>query len=145
MAPRYYSKEWVEQCVQKANSDEAYLKKAAKFNVKTWTVITDDPDGNDVSVKWTYENGKVANYVYETAPAPSEFRIGNPNWDESVSLFRTQASYETWGKIQRREVSVMASMNARMYVTEGDMMKVLQVLSYITAFADVMSTVPCEY
>lgn len=145
MAPKFWSKEWVEETVQKANSSEEYLKKASKFNCITWVIITDYPDGNDVSIKFTYENGKVANYVYETAPAPSNFRIGNSPWDESISLFRTQAAYDTWAKIQRREVSVMASMNAGLYVTEGDMMKVLQVLGYITAFADVQATVPCEY
>ena len=145
MAPRFFSKEWLEEVVKKANSDEAYLKKASKYTIKTWIVITDCPDGNDVSIKFTYENGKVANYVYETAPAPSEFRIGNSPWDESISLFRTQASYETWAKIQRREVSVMASMNARLYVTEGEMAKILPYLGYITAYADLQATVPCEY
>ena len=41
MAPKFWSKEWVDECVQKANNDEDYLWKAARYNAKTWVVITD--------------------------------------------------------------------------------------------------------
>ena len=145
MAPRFWSKEWVEAGVQKANSDEAYLKKTAKYTNKTWVVMTDCPDGNDVSVKFTFNKGKIVNYDYETKPAPADFRIGNSPWDESMSLFRAQASYETWGKIQRKELNPLAAQNANLYVFEGQMIKMLAVMGYIMAFSDIQASVPCEY
>lgn len=145
MAPRYLSKEWVDATVEKANADEKYLEKNQKFNTTTWIVATDCPDGNDVSIKYTYEKGKVVKCEYNMAPAPSEYRIGNSPWNESISIFRTQAPYETWVKIQKRELTVMAAMNAKLYVIEGDMMKSIAILANITAFADIQATIPCEY
>lgn len=145
MAPKYQSKEWVAATVEKANNDPKYLEKNQKFTVNTWIVVTDCPDGNDVSIQFKYEKGRVANWTYDSAPAPSEYRIGNSHWDESISIFRTQAPYETWAKIQRKELTVMAAMNAKLYVIEGDMMKSIAYLANITAFADVQASVPCEY
>jgi len=145
MAPRYQSKEWVDETVKKANSDPKYLEKNAKFTVKTWIVVTDCPDGNDVSIKFTYDKGRVAKYEYETAPGPSNFRIGKSHWDESIAIFRTQAPYETWAKIQKKQLTVMAAMNAKLYQIEGDMLKSIAYLANITAFADIQASVPCEY
>lgn len=145
MAPRYMSKEWIDAVIEKANSDQNYLEKNKKFDATLWTVVTDCPDGNDVSIKYTYKKGAVTKCEYEAKPAPSDFRIGNSSWDESISLFRTQAPYDAWAKIQKKEMNVMTAMNQKLYVVEGDMVKSIAVLANVTAFADVMATVPCEY
>ena len=108
-------------------------------------IVTDCPDGNDVRVLWDYNGGKIGRYEYDTKPAPADFRMDTQPWDESVSLFRVQGAYETYVKIQKREMSLMAAMAAKIYKWEGDMIKARAVMPYMVAAADLQATIECDY
>jgi hypothetical protein len=47
--------------------------------------------------------------------------------------------------MQKKELSAVGAMSAKLHVSEGSMMKILAVMGYINAFADVQAAVPCEY
>jgi putative sterol carrier protein len=143
MPPRFYSKEWVEQVQKKSNSDEAYLKKAKTYTTKMVFVVRDDPDGNDIKIIWDFQAGKLLKFDYSTAKAPSNFRT--EPWNESISLARIQATYATYVKLQKRELSPMAAMSAKLYMIEGNMIKIMVHMGNFTAAADLWATVPCVY
>ncbi|MFC2009385.1 hypothetical protein ACFLT3_00465 [Chloroflexota bacterium] len=144
MAPRFYSKEWCEAVKQKANSAEDYLKKQVKMTAKMVFIVTDCPDGNDVKLMWIHDKGHV-DYIWEAKPAPADFRRETEPWDESIGLSRTQGAYLTYQKIQKREMSLMQSMASKLYVTDGDMIKAMQFMPNMVAFADLQGAVECEY
>lgn len=145
MAPRFYSKEWVEAVKQAANSNEEYLKKTKGFTAKYLFIVTDCPDGNDVSVLWDMQEGKVAGAEYRAKPAPSDMRIGVEHWDESISLAKNQGSYDTFAKIQRKELTMLGALGAKLFKVEGDLVKGMAMMAYNVAFGDVQAALPCEY
>ena len=145
MAPRFYSKEWLEACIEKANSDEEYLKKADRFTASYLFIVTDCPDGNDVKVLLIFDKGKVIEYKYDVKPAPASFRMENEPWDESISLFRAQGSYDTYVKLQTKELNPLQALSQRLYKSEGNMVKAMSLMSGSQAFTDLQATVDCEY
>jgi len=145
MALRFYSKEWLEATIDKANNDQEYLKKAADLSAALLTVVLDCPDGNDVRVLTKFDKGKVVYYEYDARPAPASFRMENEPWDDTVSIARAQASYDTYKKLQTKELSALKAIVDKLYKTEGNMAKVMSLMSYLQAFNDLQATVDCEY
>lgn len=145
MAPKFYSKEWLEACVEKANNDTKYLKEAGKFTTSYTFIVADFPDGNDVKVLLKFNRGKVVQFEYDSKPAPASFRMENEPWDESISQFRAQGSYDTYKKLQTKELNPMQALMKKLYRTEGNMVKGMQLMPGSQAFTDLQASIECEY
>jgi len=145
MAPRFYSKEWIEQLQQLTQTNEEYLNKTKGFTSKYIFVITDDPDSNDIKVKYEFEDGKMINFEYDTAPSPSNFRIGQEHWDDSMSMAKNQGSYEAFAKVRRGEMTVLGTMGAKLMKVEGDLIKGMSMMAYNVAFGDLQNTFECTF
>ena len=144
MAPRFYSREWCEAVKQKANSDEGYLGKTKGFTVKLMFIITDCPDGNDIKVIWDFNDGKME-YEYTEKKAPSDMRIGQERWDESISLTKNQTSYDTYVKIQKGETTPVAALGAKLWLLEGDLVKGMKYQRFNPLVSEIQKSIPCEY
>jgi len=146
MAPvRFYSKAWADKTVELTNTDEEYLKKTKGFTTSFIFVVTDDPDGNDIKIHWFFDKGKLVNMTYEAKPAPSDMRIGVEHWDESISLAKNQGSYESFAKVRRGEMTVMATMSAKLMQVQGDLIKGMSMMAYNVAFADLQNKIPVTF
>jgi len=145
MAPRFYSKEWCEEYKRKANSDQEFREKMKGFTQKYLFVVTDCPDGNDVKILWNYQDGELVDFEYTTKPAPSDMRIGQEHWDESISLMKNQASYETFVKIQKKEIAGLAALGAKLWKMEGNLPKAMKYMANNTIIQDMQASVPVEY
>lgn len=145
MAPRFYSKEWCEAFQKKVNSDKQYLEKMKGFTVKYLFVVTDCPDGKDVKVLWDYQDGKLAKFEYSEKQAPSDFRIGQEPWNDSISLMKNQASYETFKKIQKKELSGLAALGNKLWKMQGDLVKAMKYTANNAVIQEMQASVPCEY
>ena len=145
MAPKFYSKEWVDACIEKTNTDKEYQKKTEKLNASYSFIVADCPDGNDVYVLLRFEQGKVVEHEFEVKPAPASFRMENEPWDESISLMRAQASYDTYVKINKKEMTAMGAVTSGLYKSEGNMVKAMALIPYTQAFAELQATIDCEY
>ena len=145
MAPRFYSKEWLDALIEKVNNDEEYLKKAAKLTASYLYIVTDCPDGNDIKILFKFDKGKIVEHEYEAKPAPAGFRIDSEAWDPSKSLVRAQGSYDTYKKIQTKEMNPIQALSSGLYKTDGNMAKALTLMPYIQSYTDLQATVACEY
>ena len=145
MAPRFYSKEWLDAVVEKTKSDKEYINKTKGFTAGYLFIVTDCPDGNDVKVLMKFDKGTVVQYEYEAKPAPASFRMENEPWDESISNFRAQGSYDTYKKLQTKEINPMQALTGKLYKTEGNMVKAMQLMSGSMAFTDLQASIDCEY
>lgn len=143
--PRFYSKEWCEAYQQKANSDPDWRGKMKGFTEKYLFVITDDPDGNDIKILWDYNDGELVSVQYDTKPAPSDFRIGQEHWDDSISLMKNQASYETFKKIALKEITGLAALGSKLWKIEGDMIKAMKYTANNAVIQEMQANVPVEY
>ena len=108
-------------------------------------IVTDCPDGNDVKVLLNFDKGKVVEYEYEAKPAPASFRIENEPWDASISIVKAQGSYETFKKVQTKEMNPMEALTKKLYKSEGNMVKAMSLMAYSQAFTDLQAAVDCEY
>ena len=145
MAPRFYSKEWVDAVVEKTRNDEAYLKKTGKFTASYLFIVTDCPDGNDLRILFKFDKGTIVDYKFEEKLAPASFRMENEPWDPSESLVRAQGSYDTYKKIQTKELNPMQALGAGLYKSEGNMVKAMAFMSYSQNFTDLQASIDCEY
>lgn len=143
MAPRFYSKEWIDAVKEKTNNDKEYLKKATKLTASFLYVVTDCPDGNDLKILFKFDKGKITEY--EVKPAPAGFRIENEAWDPSKSIVRAQGSYDTYKKLQTKEMNPMQALSSGQYTTDGNMAKALTLMPYLQSYTDLQATVACEY
>ncbi len=144
MAPRFYSKEWCEAVKQKANSDEEYLKKTKGLTVKYMFIVTHCPDGNDIKVLWEYDKGKTR-YEYTEKKAPSDMRIGQEPWNDSISLIKNQVAYDTFVKIQKGELTPIGALVNKLWALEGDLVKGMRFQPYNDAVNELQKSIPCEY
>ena len=145
MAPKFYSKEWVDACIEKTNTDKDYLQKTEKFTASYSFIVSDCPDGNDIRVLLSFNKGKVVDHEYEVKPVPASFRMENEPWDESISIMRAQATYDTYAKINKKELTALGAVTAGLYESEGNMVKAMQLMSGSQAFTDLQATIDCEY
>ena len=145
MAPRFYSKEWIEHLQKLTQTNEEYMKKTKGFTAKYLFVVTDDPDGNDIKVLYEFRDGKMVNFEYMTKPAPSDMRIGVEHWDDSISLAKNQGSYDAFGKVRRGEMTVLGTMGAKLMKVEGDLIKGMSMMAYNVAFGDLQNTFKCTF
>jgi len=145
MAHRFYSKEWLQECIDRVNNDKEYLKKTKKLNFTPLTIVTDCPDGNDLSIIMQYVKGKVVRFVYDAKPSPASFRMETEPWDPKVSLLKAQGSYDTFKKIHLKELTLMDAMMNDLYKSDGDFVKAAAMLTDIDAYMQIQATVPCDF
>jgi hypothetical protein len=145
MAPRFYSKEWCEAYQKKANADLEFRKRMKGFTVNYLFVVTDDPNGNDIRILWHYVDGELVSFEYNTKPSPSDFRIGQSPWNESISLGRNQASYATFEKITKKEISGLAALGSKLWKMEGDLIKAMKYTANNAIIQEMQASVPVEY
>ena len=145
MAPRFYSKEWIDAVIEKTKVDKEYLKKTKKFKFTPLTIVTNCPDGNDLRLIMQYEKGKIVRFEYDAEPAPARFRMENEPWDPKVSLIKAQAAYDTFVKIHRKEMTLMDAMMSNLYKSDGDFVKAEAMLTYIDAYMQIQASIPCEF
>src|SRR4030042_5080392 len=141
MAPRFFSKEWLDAVIEKANTDKEYLKKTGKFKANYLFIVTDCPNGNDLRILLKFDKGKVVEHEYEAQPAPASFRMENEPWNPSESLVRAQGSYDTYKKLQLKELTSMEPLKANLYKSEGNILKVMALLPFSNAYMDLQASV----
>jgi len=144
MAIKYYSKEWFEEMKKRTASDQVYLSKGGKdLTYKSVYLLTDCPGGVDKQAIWTLENGILVDYKLEEKPAPSDWRT--QPFDDKTYLMGVTGSYETYAKMNRKEITAMQALMQKVYKIDGPMPKIMTVMTGINSLADVMSSIPVDY
>ena len=143
MAIKYGSIEWLNAVKEKSQTDQDYLKKAKRFTAKWQNVVTDAPGGVDLLVEWEAKEGKIISVKREEKKAPSDFR--EFPFDEKEWLARFMGSYETCCKLNTKEINMMSALMGGGYKIRGPLPKVMVLMAELSAFADLMSSIPCEY
>jgi len=143
MAFIYISNEWFDEVKKRMETDEAYMKKAKGFTVKWCNIITDCPGGVDKFVLWEIEGGKPLSLTVEDAEAPSEWR--KRPFDAKKYNFRATGSYDTFAKLNKKELGVMKAVTVKAYKIDGPMMKLMGMMPKMNSWVDLMAKVPAEY
>ena len=140
---KYYSAEWIEAVKQKSNVDTLYLMKARDLDFVIENLVTDCPGGVDLRVRWELKKGKILSVKREESPAPSAWR--QTPWDAKEAFVKGTASYDTYAKFHKKELEALDSMVRGIYRVEADMMKLMPKMNAITAFTELIASVPCEF
>ena len=143
--PRFHSLEWWKKLQELTYTDEEYLSRTKGFTSTYLFVVTDDPDGNDIKILFSFEDGKMVHFDYWTAPAPSNFRIGQEHWDESISLSKNQGAYSSFAKVRRGEMTILGTMGAKLMKIEGDLIKGISMMAYNVAWGDLQNKFECTF
>lgn len=143
MAPKFATQEWADTVAAKMRTDTEYQKRAKPLTFMWCSIITDCPGGVDRKIVWDLKEGIPESVKIEEAKAPSEWRKPLPDKDKYFVVNRT--SYEVFAKMNRREITAMAAISQKLTIMETDMPKFMPKIGALTAWTDLMSTMPCEY
>ena len=140
---KYWTEEWTKAVQEKTKTDAKYQRQAKGLTFKSMYVQKDCPGGTDRMQIWDLDKGVLVDYEWEEKPAPSDFRT--TPFDSKKYFMRISGSYETYVKMNKKEISAMDAIVKRIYKIEGPMIKIVPKLGAIGALADVMSSIECEY
>ena len=142
---RYFSRESVEQAVEVINNDAKHLE-AAKL--LTGTVILralDTPDGKDVSVTYTFKEGRCTDWKYEDAAAPSKELRDRPFKPMKDGLARVTAQYSTFVKLDKGEMEPADTIDSPDYKIEGHMLMIMPLMQAVDSWNRTVRSMPKEY
>jgi len=139
---KYGTKEFYEQAKEKVNANEVLLRKTRGLSFKFQNLMTDCPGGVDRLIDWELDKGRIASVKVEEKPAPSEWRkipLG------AGYLMRTIGAYDTYVKLNKKEITAVQGQMSGAFKLDGDLTKVMAKLAEFTYLTDFMATIPCEY
>jgi hypothetical protein len=142
MAPKFYTQEWANVVAEKMNSDTDYLKKVKSLTFHWCAIVTDCPSGVDRKLDWELKEGRAVSDKVTEAPAPSEWREGIPKGNYFCVVY---GSYETYAKMNRKELTPLAALSQKVYRMDTDMVQFMANIGPLVAWTDLMASVPCEY
>ena len=138
----FYSQEWLDAVKAKSETDATYIRKSKGLTGKVLNILTDYPGGVDIAVDWDIADGKIVSVTRQEKPAPSDFRDIGP---DPEYLSRAVGSYQTWSKMDRREITPMQAMATKIYKTYSDMTKIMPKMGQFTALTELQGSIDCDY
>ena len=136
------TQEWIDEVAKKMNTDAEYLKKAKPLTFKWATFLWDCPGGVDRLLDWELKEGMVVTAKVLEEKAPSEWRKGIPRGDYFCV---TYSPYETFARMNRKEMTPMVALAQKVYKLDTDMTQLMAKIGPLTAWTDLMATIPSEY
>ena len=143
MGVKFYSKEWMEEVKARMENDKQYQSKAKDLSFKSQYVLTDCPGGIDKLVEWTMNKGILTDYKIEEKSAPSDYR--KMPFDKNTYLMKVTGSYETYRKMNRKELSPMMAIMTQVYKIEGPQLKILGMMGGMNAMQELMAAIDTEF
>ena len=143
MAIKYYTEEWLAALKKAMEADKEYQKKAKDLTYVSQYYILDCPGGTDRCAEWTLEKGVLTDYKLEEKPAPSDWRT--MPFDSQKFFMRATASYPTYVRLNKGEITAIQVLMRKMYKIHGPMPKIMAKLGGLNALTAIMGTIPVEY
>ena len=141
---KFQSQEWVDTIKETANKEKKkYLKKTKDLSLVLQNLVVDAPGNIDRLISYTFERGKIVSATVDEKPAPSDMR--DIPFDGTVVFMRTTGGYDSYGKLNKGEITPMEAIAQGLYKFEGDLMKIQAKTPSLTIFTDLCASIPCEY
>ena len=141
---RYFSRQGVEESLEVINNNAEHLEAARNLTGVVALRALDDPDGNDVLVTYTFDRGRIVDFVYEAEKAPSSLR-DRPFKPMVDGLVRVSANYATFVKLDTGEMETADTVDSPDYNIEGNMLMVLPLLQSFDSWNRVVRGIDKEY
>jgi hypothetical protein len=139
--PKYLSKEWLAQVMEKSKTDQDYLSKVKGFDAHIRQVATDYPGNVDVLMTYELKDGYVK-ATRDEKPAPSQWRqLKNDDPFLSTAI----SPYEVMVKMHKGELDARTAYDKKMLTFHASMLKVAAKASKLNAWNAMVSSVKCEY
>jgi putative sterol carrier protein len=141
---RMFTKELIDTNIATCNGDPELLEKSKLLTGKVVMCALDTPDGKDVSVAYTFDQGKCTHYDFDEKDAPSALRDA-PFRPMVDGLARITATYETFVKLDKGEIEPAEALNAPDYKIDGNMVMLMPLMQAVTAWTEKIRGIPKEY
>lgn len=129
MAVRFLSEEWARAMTDALNSSEDFKRAASGQEVKLQQVVTDVPEGGE------------KRYYFKLDGGAAEVGLGEIDGAEATLT----SNYETAAAIDRRELNPQnAFMQGKLRIS-GNMLKLMQLQSVLTAMPKALAGLEVEY
>ena len=141
---RMFTREAVEEGIKVCNEDAEHLERAKLLSGVVVLRALDTPDGKDVSVTYTFDQGRCVDYDFREEPAPSSLRE-EPFVPMQDGLARITASYATFVALDKGEIEPADALNSPDYKIEGNMMMLLPLMQAVNSWTEKVRALPKEY
>jgi hypothetical protein len=141
---RYFSREGVEEAIPIINAHEEHLKLAKNLSGIVMLRALDDPEGMDVLVTYTFEQGRITAHEYEAEAAPSSLRT-RPFKPMVDGLVRLSAHYDTFVKLDTGEMAPSDTVDSPDYDIEGSMLMIMPLMQSFDSWNRVVRGIDKDY
>lgn len=141
---RYFSREGIEQSIEKCNADAAHLERAKLLTGKFVLRVLDTPDSKDLVVTYTFDKGRCVDWKYEEAPAPSRLRQ-RPFRPMVDGLARVTARYDTFVKLDKGEMEPPDALKSPDYQIDGNTLMLMPLMQAVDSWNRKVREIPKEY
>ncbi len=143
-APRYWTPEFVEAYVEALNEDPTFKKAAGSFSKTIVLRCLGHPNGEDIEVSYTFEDGEVTDVQLwvEDAGDP-DFR--DDPFDKAACLARATAPYHVWVALDKGEMTPLGALTSPDYRIEGAKLKIMANMGVLNGMGDVASRMEKTY
>jgi len=139
----YYSKAWLEACMENMNNSEKHLKKAKKLNGNFCFRVWDGPDGKDRLATWELEKGKCLKITFETKPSPWQELKDTPYDDTYVTRF--SCPFGMMAKLNKGEMSPLKALASPAYQVEGKKTLLFKMMQGLNSWNEHNAQIECNY
>lgn len=141
---RYFSRELTKHSIEVLNKDPQHLELAQLLTGVMVLRALDDPDGKDVMITYTFEEGRCVDWVFESEPAPSTLR-DRPFVPMKDGIARVTANYSTFVKLDKEELEPADTLDSPDYKIEGHKLMFLPLMQSMDSWNRVVRRIPKEY
>jgi len=139
----YYSKKWLEACMDNMNTSDSHKKKAKKLTGVFAFRVWDGPDGKDRWATWTMDKGKCLEVAFGAGAAPWRELRDAPLDDTWVARF--SCPFDMMAKLNKGEVSPLKALASPSYQVEGKKTQLFKMMQGINSWNEHNAQVECDY
>src|SRR5438552_5074886 len=140
---KYYTKSWLDECAYRINNDPNFEREAKKLNGTFVFRVYDGPDSKDRTVHWTFNQGKLTEWKYESQPAPWEELRNSPF--NSAWIARFSSPYSMMMALNKGEMAPTRALTSPQYKIEGNKMTLMQLMRPLTLWNQLCAGVEVVY
>jgi hypothetical protein len=139
----YYTEAWVDEVCRRLLEDQKFRAAARKLNGTFVFRVLDGPGGADRETRWVFKSGEIAEWTYNSRPAPwTELRTSpyNQSW-----VMRATCPYEMMAALNRGEISPIRALASPRYQIEGRKTMIMQMMGALNMWNEIAASVEVRY
>ncbi|MEW6729719.1 MAG: hypothetical protein AB1489_00145 [Acidobacteriota bacterium] len=140
---KYYTKAWLDECARRIQSDAKFEQEGKKLSGIFTFRVYDGPDGKDRMMEWTFKQGKLVDWKYDSQPTPWQELRNTPF--NAAWMMRATCPYNMMAALNKGEMAPMRALTSPHYQIEGNKVTLMQLMRPVSYWNQICASVETNY